>query len=390
MELIKRDVQDWERHFRRPPPGQSWWYTYSDIKEKAAEDTAQSALSLKAELSEISAVREENIAEIRRGRPDPNTRKRLPRPTVSNWKKGPVFNVKKMKTPNHKLPGKASAIVQAPPGFVDQIKRQQQAQTRPAPSRPANAARRPDQGRGTGPPSINKEDLTERESRLRAAMASQGTSSSRLSPSEASQATGRPIIRVPTRPPSSVTLSSRAVVNYTPEKSQPKKQTSSAASLKRLRIDDSEDDNSDRRKKRFAERENDEDTSDHNSTTTSESTIRQACQNDTVDKLRQQQKSSRLSPQTRPNATDRHTAANTNSQTNPKRSASNNDQKTDMERQRQGEESTQHRQISTTLKDNQASANGVSQTKRPLFSTVRRTASPLVNSSPRKKRPIAA
>ncbi|KAL9109026.1 MAG: hypothetical protein Q9227_006266 [Pyrenula ochraceoflavens] len=250
LEFIKRDIQDWEQRFQEPPEGESWWYSYVEMKQQAEEDAARGAESLKAALNAFSAVRKENVAEIHRGRADPAVRRtKIAKPAPSGWRKGPTFNIKKMKTPNHKLVGKSSAVVQAPPGFVDQFKRQQATkQARMNPVEPTSINSGNKQHHGTASLSANDSSLAGKESRLRAIMSGNGRESTPQTATKHSLIPPKTHVRPPTQHFSSTAPSPITSNSPLARESSPSRQALPSALSKRSRIEKSTDSRPDRKK----------------------------------------------------------------------------------------------------------------------------------------------
>ncbi len=64
MQLIKRDIPDWESKPHKPKDPKNWWKVYKKLKEQIQKDREQGAEKLKAVLDSIKDEREQNLAKV--------------------------------------------------------------------------------------------------------------------------------------------------------------------------------------------------------------------------------------------------------------------------------------------------------------------------------------
>lgn len=101
----------------------SWWELYRKLKRQAEKEDEKNAKMLTAQLSEITAIKDEDVTRIDRNMKHIDRKRKKPALPVSGWRKGPPYNPFKMITPTHSLNHKPRQIAQAPPGFVEEAKR---------------------------------------------------------------------------------------------------------------------------------------------------------------------------------------------------------------------------------------------------------------------------
>ncbi len=98
LQLIKRDIPDWESKPHQPKDPKNWWKVYKKLKEQTQKDREQGAEKLKAALDSIKDEREQNLAKLL-------PRKDLPK-EPTNHKAKTLFNYNSGKTGSksgHKL-----------------------------------------------------------------------------------------------------------------------------------------------------------------------------------------------------------------------------------------------------------------------------------------------
>ncbi|EXJ56498.1 hypothetical protein A1O7_06842 [Cladophialophora yegresii CBS 114405] len=214
LNFMKRDIPDYELKPHIPTNPMSWYKVYKKLKKEASKAASDAEAVLKATLSGIKSMKEENLAEVvstERGNalyssanaPGPSRRARF----MYNYMAGRTGSkgankmtlmekirkeAKSAKTgvmgrPMHELQKKHNGVVKAPAQFVEDVKRMkvlQQVEARkaltPPPKRPLSTTpRAPIHAPGSRPPKprpqpaaaagLEPYDLTsDREARLRA------------------------------------------------------------------------------------------------------------------------------------------------------------------------------------------------------------------------------
>ncbi|ERF73734.1 hypothetical protein EPUS_00988 [Endocarpon pusillum Z07020] len=142
LQLIKRDIPDWQSKPHRPKDPKNWWKVYKKLKEQTEKDREQGAEKLKAALDIINDEREQNLAKVL-------SRKELPKEPI-NYKAKTLYNYNSGKTgsksghkltllekirkearnarlarmnqPVPRIANKATEVKQAPRGFVEDQK----------------------------------------------------------------------------------------------------------------------------------------------------------------------------------------------------------------------------------------------------------------------------
>jgi elongin-A len=190
LQLIRRDIPDWESKPHQPKDPKNWWKVYRKLKEQIQKDREQGAEKLRAELNSIKDEQEQNFAKV-------VSRKDLPREpgsqrsrTLYNYNSGKTGSksghklslldkirkeardarVARLNIPASMVPKQPTKVTRAPQSFVDEYKRG--AQQRSSPS----GTDRPMAPRAPRPPlALSRQDKSaagktfqEREERLRA------------------------------------------------------------------------------------------------------------------------------------------------------------------------------------------------------------------------------
>ncbi|KAL9617848.1 MAG: hypothetical protein Q9160_007398 [Pyrenula sp. 1 TL-2023] len=140
MEFIKRDIPGWDQKSIYPKDGKDWYKLYRKLRRRAAKEEEESANLLGAQLSELNAIKAENVAHIdlTMKHSDKKVKKAVP---TSNWRKGPSYVHRRMITPTHSLNHLPRQIVQAPSSFVEDAKRKIEPRTLPPVGRALAAPR---------------------------------------------------------------------------------------------------------------------------------------------------------------------------------------------------------------------------------------------------------
>lgn len=159
MQLIKRDIPNWENKRYQPNDPNKWWKVYRKLKREADEDMEKGAQQLKQTLDGIKNEREQRLATVVTNRkdlprgPGPSIRQKINYGYVSGktGNKGgsklslmdkikkearDKHNIKKL-VPTHELKKQATTVNQAPKEFLEDYKRSAtQAAVRPAVAAP--------------------------------------------------------------------------------------------------------------------------------------------------------------------------------------------------------------------------------------------------------------
>jgi RNA polymerase II transcription factor SIII (Elongin) subunit A len=191
LQLIKRDIPDWETKPHQPKDPNNWWRVYRKLKEQTQKDREQGAEKLKAALDSIKDEREQNLAKVvaRKDLPKEPTNYRAR--TLHNYNSGKTGSksghrlsllekirkearearLARINAPTSQLVKKPSEIKKAPQGLVEDFKRaaQQKASMSVAVGSPSapRIPRPPLAVTRQQKPAIDKSFL-EREDRLRA------------------------------------------------------------------------------------------------------------------------------------------------------------------------------------------------------------------------------
>lgn len=214
IEFIKRDIPGWDEKSIYPKDGKDWYKLYRKLRRRAEKEQEESAKLLTAQLSELNAMKAENVAHIDLTMKHSDKKVKKAAPATSNWRKGPSYVHHRMITPTHSLNRLPRQIVQAPSSFVEDAKRKMEPRTLPPAGRASaaphqassasvsnprpntqlnpgrvghsSAATRPRPAGSTAHRNQSQSSLAEREGRLRALTSGRTGDSHRSRPDTAS------------------------------------------------------------------------------------------------------------------------------------------------------------------------------------------------------------
>lgn len=194
LNLIKRDIPDWENKPHQPSNPKNWWKVYRKLKQEAQNDLDQDAEKLKAAFANIKDEKEQNLAQLK-------TRKELPR-QASSFRQRMVHNYISGKTgskganrlslmekirketrdtknlrmaiPTKDLKKQASTVTKAPKDFLEEARKPPERVVLTSPIRPPLRAAAPPMAVSRSIASSSDRSALEQEARLRALTSGRG------------------------------------------------------------------------------------------------------------------------------------------------------------------------------------------------------------------------
>ena len=188
LNLIKRDIPNWENKPHQPSNPKNWWKVYRKLKQEAQNDLDQDAEKLKAAFANIKDEKEQNLAQLKTRREVPRQPGSFRRRMVDNYITGNTGSkgaskltlmekIRKetrdtknlrMAIPTKDLKKQASTVTKAPKDFLEEARRPQERVVHTSPTGPAIRATAPPMAISQHSASSNDRSFVEQEARLRA------------------------------------------------------------------------------------------------------------------------------------------------------------------------------------------------------------------------------
>jgi elongin-A len=194
LNLIKRDIPNWENKPHQPSNPKNWWKLYRKLKEEAQNDLDQDAEKLKAAFANIKDEKEQNLAQLKTRRELPQQPGSFRQRMVHNYISGKTGSkganklslmekIRKetrdtknlrMAVPTKDLKKRASTVTKAPKDFLEEARKPPERAVHTSPTRPPIRAAAPPMAVSRPSASSNDRSFLDQEARLRALTSGRG------------------------------------------------------------------------------------------------------------------------------------------------------------------------------------------------------------------------
>ena len=188
LNLIKRDIPNWESKPHQPTNPKNWWKVYRRLKKEAEDDLNQDAEKLKAAFANIKDEKEQNLAQLKTRRELPKLPGSFRQRMAHNYMSGKTGSkganklslmekIRKetrdtknlrMAVPTKDLKKQASTITRAPKDFLEDARKPQERIVHTSPTRAAVRVSAPPMAVSRTSTTLADRSSLEKEARLRA------------------------------------------------------------------------------------------------------------------------------------------------------------------------------------------------------------------------------